>query len=294
MLRELRTFIAVTRHGTFATTGARLGLTQSAVSTQIKRLEEGLGFTLFDRTGRSATLNAAGRDTLARAEEIVKMFSKLGELPDDTKAQGLLRIGAIASAQSSWLVRALVPFRKQFPDVRLRITPGVSLNLLDQVDSGELDMAIMIRPPFAILPELTWHTLLAEPYVLMVPYRLKGDDWRTLLQTQPFLRYDRSSFGGRLVERFLRVSNLAVQEAIELDELNGLVKMVASSLGVALLPLAQAHLPLPRSVRAIPLGKETFYREIGMVRRNLNRNQALLSPLEDSCRLAVASVKKPR
>ena len=83
MLRELRTFIAVTRHGTFAATGARLGLTQSAVSTQIKRLEEGLGFALFDRTGRSATLNAAGRNTLARAEEVVMMFSRLGEMPGD-------------------------------------------------------------------------------------------------------------------------------------------------------------------------------------------------------------------
>ena len=292
MLRELRTFIAVTRHGTFAATGDRLGLTQSAVSTQIKRLEEELGFVLFYRTGRSATLNAAGRNTLTRAEELVKLFSRLGELPGDDRAQGLLRIGAIASAQSSWLVRALVPFRRQFPEVRLRITPGVSLNLLDQVDAGELDLAIMIRPPFAILPELAWHTLLAEPYVLVVPSRLKGDDWRTLLQTQPFLRYDRSSFGGRLVERFLRSANLAVQEAIELDELNGMVKMVASGLGVALLPMAESHLPLPRGVRAIPLGGETFYREIGMVRRNLHDNQALLRPLEDSCRQAVASAKK--
>ena len=292
MLRELRTFIAVTRHGTFAATGERLGLTQSAVSSQIKRLEGELGFALFDRTGRSATLNAAGRDTLVRAEELVTLFSRLGEVPDGDKAQGLLRIGAIASAQSSWLVRALVPFRRQFPEVRLRITPGVSLNLLDQVDAGELDMAIMIRPPFAILPELAWHTLLKEPYVLMVPSRLKGDDWRTLLQTQPFLRYDRSSFGGRTVDRFLRGANLAVQEAIELDELNGMVKMVASGLGVALLPMAESHLPLPRGVRAIRLGDKTFYREIGMVRRNLHDKQALLRPLEDSCRQAVSLVSK--
>ena len=59
MINELRTFIAVCRHGTFAAAGERIGLTQSAVSSQIKRLEEALGFELFDRTGRSATLNAA-------------------------------------------------------------------------------------------------------------------------------------------------------------------------------------------------------------------------------------------
>ena len=73
MLRELKTFIAVARHGTFAGAGERIGLTQSAVSAQIQRLEESLGFQLFDRTGRSATLNAAGRDTLALAEHIVTL-----------------------------------------------------------------------------------------------------------------------------------------------------------------------------------------------------------------------------
>lgn len=73
MILELRTFIAVARHGTFAAAGERIGLTQSAVSSQIKRLEESLGFALFDRTGRSATLNTAGGETLARAEEIVAM-----------------------------------------------------------------------------------------------------------------------------------------------------------------------------------------------------------------------------
>ncbi|MBR7559809.1 LysR family transcriptional regulator, partial [Mycobacterium tuberculosis] len=76
MLRELKTFIAVARHGTFAGAGERIGLTQSAVSAQIQRLEESLGFQLFDRTGRSATLTAAGRDTLALAEHIVTLYDR--------------------------------------------------------------------------------------------------------------------------------------------------------------------------------------------------------------------------
>lgn len=97
MIPELRTFIAVASHGTFAAAGERIGLTQSAVSSQIKRLEESLGFALFDRTGRSTTLNTAGGETLARAEEIVALFAKLGELPSDENAHGSLRIGAIAS-----------------------------------------------------------------------------------------------------------------------------------------------------------------------------------------------------
>ena len=70
MITELRTLIAIARYGTFRAAGDRVGLTQAAVSGHMHRLEEALGFTLFDRTGRSATLNAAGLRTLARAEAL--------------------------------------------------------------------------------------------------------------------------------------------------------------------------------------------------------------------------------
>ncbi|MGE8334634.1 helix-turn-helix domain-containing protein, partial [Pseudomonas laurylsulfatiphila] len=67
MLRELKTFVAVARHGTFAAAGMHIGLTQSAVSAQIRNLEQALGIRLFDRTGRQALLNAAGQRALPMA-----------------------------------------------------------------------------------------------------------------------------------------------------------------------------------------------------------------------------------
>lgn len=67
MLRELKTFIAVTRYGTFAAAAMHIGLTQSAVSAQIRNLEQALGIRLFDRTGRQALLNAAGQRALPMA-----------------------------------------------------------------------------------------------------------------------------------------------------------------------------------------------------------------------------------
>ncbi|WP_063829684.1 LysR family transcriptional regulator [Paraburkholderia dilworthii] len=82
MITELRTFIAVSKFGTFAAAGDRIGLSQSAVSSQIKRLEDSLGFELFDRTGRSATLNASGQKTLGRAEELCALYEKLGAPSD--------------------------------------------------------------------------------------------------------------------------------------------------------------------------------------------------------------------
>ena len=204
MLSELKTFIAVSQHGTFSAAGARIGLTQSAVSAQMQRLEEELGFALFDRTGRSATLNDAGRETLTLAEEMMTLYARLSERGAVAAESGMLRVGAIASAQVSLLADALARFRDDRPGWRIRVVPGVSLSLLGQVDSGELDLAVIIKPPFALPSELEWRTLVNEPFVLIVPKKLARSQrsWRELLKSEPFIRYDRTSFGGRLVERF--------------------------------------------------------------------------------------------
>ena len=286
MLSELRTFIAVSRYGTFSGAGARIGLTQSAVSAQMQRLEEELGFALFDRTGRSAVLNDAGRETLALAEEMMTLYARLSERGTVAAESGMLKVGAIASAQVSFLADALARFRDDRPGWRIRVVPGVSLGLLGQVDSGELDLAVIIKPPFALPSELEWRTLVAEPFVLLVPKalaRLKGEarPWRELLRNEPFIRYDRTSFGGRLVDRFLRRSRLNVQDVIELDELQGIVQLVARGIGVALIPDTAGLGKWPANVVALELGDATFQREIGLVQRPRHSRQAVADALAD-------------
>jgi DNA-binding transcriptional LysR family regulator len=279
MIDELKTFITVCRHGTFAAAGERIGLTQSAVSSQIKRLEESLGFALFDRTGRSATLNAAGETTLARAEEICALYARLGDLPEDATNRGLLRIGAIASAQPTLVARALARLRQSLPLLRVHVSPGVSMRLMDDLDAGSIDAAVMIRPPFGLLPDLAWQPLVQEPYVLIVPADVPGKNWRSLLQEQPFLRYDRASFGGRMVERFLRREGLQVSDSIEVDEISGLIHMAAKGLGVGLVPLVEAHLPLPPGVRTLSLGEHTFHREVGLLQRKPRAGSPVVAQL---------------
>ncbi len=141
------------------------------------------------------------------------------------------------------------------------------MRLMDDLDAGKIDAAVIIRPPFGILPDLTWQSLVHEPYVLIVPKKVPGKDWRALIQAQPFLRYDRASFGGRMVERFLRREGLAVKDAIEVDEIPGLIHLASKGLGVALVLLVEAHLPLPPGVRMLSLGELTFYREVGLLQR---------------------------
>lgn len=267
MIRELKTLVAVAREGTFAAAGQKIGLTQAAVSAQMQRLQEELGFALFDRIGRSARLNSMGHQTLAQAQELIRLYENLGSRSAGAPTTTLVTIGAIASVQRSLLPDALARFHKQLRDGRTRVIPGLSMELINQVDAGEIDMAAIIRPPFSLQSDLRWTTLVHEPFRLLVPRHVKGNDWAELLCGQPFVRYDRASFGGRQVDRFLRAAHVSVQQACEVDELDAIVRLVASGVGVALVPQTAMYRRWPAGVRAVDLGPHTFHRDIGLVHR---------------------------
>lgn len=275
MLRELKTFVAVARYGTFAAAGLRVGLTQSAVSAQMRVLEQSLGVRLFDRSGRSAVLSAGGRHALPLAEQMLGLYAQMALPTALAEWQGELKIGAIASVQTGLLPEALVRFRAQASQVELKLVPGVSLDLLGQVDAGELDLAVLIRPPFELPKELLQVELVREPFVLIAPPGLRGDDPLQLLREQPFVRYDRRSFGGRQVERFLREQRLTPREALELDELEAIVRMVECGLGVSLIPRAGLWCQRPLTLRVLELGELTFHRELVAILRRAQRQPAL-------------------
>jgi DNA-binding transcriptional LysR family regulator len=267
MIRELKTLIAVAREGTFAATGDKIGLTQAAVSAQMQRLEAELGFPLFDRIGRTARLNKMGQQILLQAQELLRLYNNLGSTPVGQSASVLVNIGAIASLQRSLLPDALAKFHRQYPGCRTRVIPGLSIELVNLVDAGEIDMATVIRPPFSLQSDLRWTTLAREPFRLIVPRDVPGDDWSELLSSQPFIRYDRASFGGRQVDRFLRSMHFTLREVCEADELEAIVKLVANGVGVALVPQTVTQRRWPAAVRVIDLGTHTFHRDVGIVHR---------------------------
>ncbi|MBA1275395.1 LysR family transcriptional regulator [Stutzerimonas azotifigens] len=293
MVRELKTLLAIARCGSFAAAGQKIGLTQSAVSAQIKNLESALGLRLFDRTGRSAHLNAAGRRALPLAEQIIETFALMGRPETLDEYRGALRIGAISTVQTGLLPPVLLRLLEEAPGVEPKLVPGVSLNLLSLVDSGDIDLAIMIRPPFALPKELHAELIQREPFVLITPIDLPGDDPFALLVEQPFVRYDRNSFGGRQVSRFLRKHHLDVRPGLELDELDAIVKMVESGLGVALVPCAGLWLERPPTVRILSLGSATFHRELMLVSRHANRQLPLHQLFRQCLTSATAEIERP-
>lgn len=275
MLRELKTFVAVSQFGTFSAAGQRIGLTQSAVSAQMRSLEQALGMRLFDRSGRAVALNADGSRVLPMAEEILTLFARMAQPENLADYRGSIKIGAISSVQTGLLPAVLVSVHQQAPALETKLIPGVSSSLLTQVDAGNIDLAVIIKPGFALTKDLYAETVQREPYVLITPLNVPGDDAVELIRQQPFIRYDRSSFGGRMVSQFLREQRLDPQLALEIDEIDAIVKMVEMQLGVALVPLAGLWRDRPANVRILPLGELTFYRELIVVMRHANRQAPL-------------------
>lgn len=289
MLRELKTLVAVAQAGTFAAAGERIGLTQAAVSAQMQRLELAVGTALFDRVGRTARLNATGQQVLAQAQDVLRLCDNLGTTPPEPRPGERVSLGAIASVQRQWLPSILAAFHAARPACRTRVLPGVSQLLLEQVDAGELDLAIVVRPPWTMPTDLVWAPLAQEPFRLLVPQRVADLDWSELLLREPFIRYDHASFGGRQVDRFLRRLQLNVHEICELDELDAITALVAHGVGVAIVPQTDVTVEWPATVRAISLGEHTFHREIGIVHRPAEVLSAAARPLVElinDCRRA--------
>jgi DNA-binding transcriptional LysR family regulator len=279
MLAELRTFLAVVRFGSFAKAGENIGLTQGAVSAQIRRLEQQIGVSLFDRSGRRAVLTPQGREVHSRTEDIVTSVMQLGAAASNGAPRGVLVLGAITSMQQSWLIDAVAGIRREFATISIRLIPGDSFRLIGQVDAGEIEMAVMVRPPFVLQAELEWITLVREPFAVLVPADYEGSDWAEAVQTLPFIRYERTSFGGRVVDRFLRRARLNVQEAMEVDEIGGLIRAVKLGIGASIVPMTTAHMELTNNLRVLPLDDKSVYREIGVAVRSVRRHPAVVDRL---------------
>lgn len=265
MLRYFKTFLVAAETGSFSAAGTRLGLTQSAVSTQIRRLEEDLGCSLFDRSGKSVALSDEGQQMLGDAARIVALYESM----KGARAQrdmAPLDLGAVSTVQSSLLPRAMQRFRMAHPDTHVNIVPGMSTQLLTQVDARELDIAVLVKPRLGIPPELKWVPLVRERFVAVAPTG-SPDNLKTLLETVPFIRYNRHSTGGQLVDRYLRRHRMWVREGMELDEPAVILQMVSEGLGCAIIPSVLVPLRQTANIVEVPMPGQPLYREIGVLVR---------------------------
>jgi DNA-binding transcriptional LysR family regulator len=144
----LRAFIAVTEAGGFTKAARRLNLTQSAISHQIRRLEDEVGRPLLYRTTRSLTLTEDGEDFLRYAMQILDAMEAVTRRFHSSPASGVVRFGAPDIFMGERLPVLLTQFSRAFPNVRLDVSVGMSLDSEAMVAAQELDLAVVlcVRP----------------------------------------------------------------------------------------------------------------------------------------------------
>jgi len=296
MIRYLKTFVTAAETASFSAAGARLGLTQSAVSAQIQRLEDDLGVQLFERTGRAVSLSDDGRRLLSQAQGVIAGYQSMrGEAGafGGQAALAPINVGAILTVQLGLLPGAVQRWTALGAMPHLNIVPGMSVQLLAQLDARELDLAVMIRPRIGVPVDMKWLTLMHEPYVAIAPKGTPGTvaDWSAAL---PFVRYNRRSYGGDLVERYLRRHRLWVREGVELDEPEVILRMVRAGLGWSIVPATLIGLPVDADttrttsksgksggvgVQVLPLSGAPLTRELGVLARQSALKRAPVNAL---------------
>jgi len=143
----LRAFVAVKETGGFTRAAQRLNLTQSAVSHQIRKLEEQVGRQLLFRTTRALTLSEDGEDFLRYAQSILHTFDSMAQRFRPSPISGAVRFGVLENFMGDRLPTLLCKFSRAFPSVRLDVSVGMNLDLLPMIKAGELDLAVVMTPP---------------------------------------------------------------------------------------------------------------------------------------------------
>lgn len=276
-LRFLRTFLAVARHGSFSDAAEHVGLTQAAVSFQMRSLETELGRELFDRTGRLALLNTAGRELLPEVTQLLDLYEHIRRprAPSGDLA-GSVAVGAIVSCMGG-LSKVISGLKKNHPHLEVRLLSGKASELAAQVEAAELDAAFIVETPRKNATT-HWTALYEEPLVVLAHPQAIGERAEDILANNPFLRFNRRQRTGLQIDRVLRRMGIAVHDYLELNAIETLVELVRQEVGVTLLPqlyganwLTGGNL----SVIALPPELGSVHRSIGMLERREHPLQAI-------------------
>lgn len=244
-LRQLRQFVVLAEEGSFSIAAQRLHMAQPPLSVAIRKLEEEIGMPLFVRGSRGVRLTAAGEAALAAARRSLEAASQMqsAALQADAGDAGRLRIGFSGSVTVRLLPRLVQAFSQRCPAVHLSLSEGTNLELLSRVEAGELDLGL-VRLPTSRPPDLRFQQVEEDRFCLALPkghaLARKPSILLAQLEDQPFIAYAPSPVGGlhaavSLVLQSAGVAPRVTQEAVQVQTVLGLV---ASGLGVALVPAA--------------------------------------------------------
>ena len=268
-IRQLKTLVSILDFGGFAAAGEALGLTQSAISLQIKSLEKEFGENLFDRSKRPPRPTPRAVNLARKSREILRLCNDLGS-PSDEYFSGSLQLGAVPSVQRMLLPKALNELRKTTPDLFISIHTGLSGELTRSVYRGILDAAI-VSESTKLPMGMSWYPFASESLVVISHKKAKGETVKEILELNPYIQFKKSSRAGELIETELKQMHIDINPVLETDNLDSIWQIVSSGMGVSIMP---QHIPdlMPEE----PLDKKVIDTEL--IHREENPHDKLKPP----------------
>lgn len=236
----MKSFLTVSRNGSFTKAAELLDYAQSSVTAQVQSLETELGIRLFERLGRRVVLTCDGEKLVKYADQILKLSAEAKEVISGSAVpKGTLSIGAPESLCVYRLPELIQNYRKQFPEVEIILRSGACPEFIRWLKEGAIDVAFLLHRE-AELPELVQKTMINEKMVVLAgvshplskkggvtPGDLEGDN---LILTELGCSY-------RLVfESILSGAGVRPASLTEFGSVEAIKKAVISGLGIALLP----------------------------------------------------------
>jgi len=277
----LMTLNSVLRHGSFASAADDMGLTPSAVSLQMKRLEEYVGQPLFDRSGRTVRPTPLASDL---AESIRTALDAVEEARTRHSAalSGRVVIGAIRSLQPTMIPLVLREIGDRHPGLAVRVIQGDSGELLDHLKAGRLDGAALIRPTSGGSSRLDWQDLERQPFVFVAPPDSTETTAEALIARYDWIQFDTSLTSGRTAASHLHRLSPGTRPRFELESIEAVLAMVSAGLGVSIIPRLPVAPTVRAPVRQIPLGVSTPTRQIAFVCRSGDADNRRVRAIRDA------------
>ncbi len=289
-LRQLKYLTAVVEEKHFGRAAERCFVTQSTLSAGIQDLEELLEISLLERSNRKVLTTAIGREVAERARHILSLSDDLVDLAQSEKnpLSGRIRVGLIPTISPFLLPKVLPTVRSTYPELELLLIEDQSERLLDQLETGEIDVAVLAFP-FNVRG-LAHRVFAKERFWIALPknHRLCESEIITASEL-PVNELLLLAEGHCLREHALSACALpasAQRKSVQATSLYTLIEMVASGLGITLVPDMAVHSDMVKHadicLRPLANPDDQAVRELGLVWRPSFRRISTLESLADT------------
>jgi len=284
-LKQVRAFVAIARSRSFAEAAAALNLSQPALSSAIKTLEEAVGSQLLTRTTRTFALTPEGESFLPTAQRLLNEWdSSLEDLHNRFALRtGRITIAAMPSFAANLLPRGLYAFKQSHPQIRVALHDVIAEEVVAMVRSGKAEIGISFYP--GEQEDLSFTPLFEDHFVAALPaqHPLSQKSGVTLkdLAKEDLITLQSPSQVRGLIAAFFEHHKATFSPAYEAHQLVTVGRMVASGLGVSLVPSLSEQQMQEVGAVCRPLKKAGLSRQVGLLtRRRYPPSAASLAMLE--------------